>query len=549
MLKKTNRYFSGSPENKPQQNAGSKTTPKVQHKKGIRKQQKSHAGTTGTVHIDEAKVAKYKRVASYSLSGISSEFKRKKIQAQKKKVRKSVLQATRAELLLPEDVGFLEADEGEDTVKFYQHQIAEVVDITSATKHFDLNLPEYGPYSVNYSRDGRHLLLGGHRGHVAALDWVTKHLLCEMNVMESVHDVQWLHMPTMYAVAQKSWTYIYDNQGTELHCLKMLDGILKMCFLPYHFLLATSSERGFLSWLDVSIGKMVAQFSAKSGRLNIMKQNPYNATLLTGHPNGVVKIWSPNINEPLVSMLCSKATLRDIAVDDTGMYLATAATDRTLKIWDLRTYKCLKSYKLKTAGGHLSFSQRHLLAVSLGSFAEVYKDCCRSATVESPYLRHKAAGTINALEFCPYEDVLGIGHQRGFTSILVPGSGEPNFDALESNPYMTKSQRQEMEVKALLDKIQPELICLDPKMLGKVDLKTLQTKVEENNKKKWLKPITIDTTPMVGKERRKAARAKAQLKAEKKRQLIQGAQKEKTKKDAATSKKLQGVLDRFKPKS
>ena len=38
-----------------------------------------------------------------------------------------------------------------------------------------------------------------------------------------------------------------------------------------------------------------------------------------------------------------------------------------------------------------------------------------------PYMEHELPGSANSLMFCPYEDVLGIGHEYGFSSIVIPG--------------------------------------------------------------------------------------------------------------------------------
>ena len=75
---------------------------------------------------------------------------------------------------------------------------------------------------------------------------------------------------------------------------------------------------------------------------------------------------------------------------------------------------------------------------------------------------------LKALAFCPFEDVLGIGHEYGFSSLLVPGAGENNYDSLEADPYETKKSRREREVLNLLDKIQPDQIQHDTEFIGKL---------------------------------------------------------------------------------
>ncbi len=39
-----------------------------------------------------------------------------------------------------------------------------------------------------------------------------------------------------------------------------------------------------------------------------------------------------------------------------------------------------------------------------------------------PYLKYQLQGNVQSLSFCPFEDCLGIGHETGFTSIIVPGT-------------------------------------------------------------------------------------------------------------------------------
>ncbi|XP_031849560.1 WD repeat-containing protein 46 [Nomia melanderi] len=504
--------------------------------------------------IDEELLKKHSRGEGVNVqvatSKIKSKIQKQKLERNERVIDHTIKAAARAELLLTEDYGCLEADPGYSTMFYKQKQIAENADITSATKHFTLRLG-FGCYRIRYTKNGRHLLLGGRKGHVAALDWVTKNLACEMNVMESVHDVSWLHIETMYAVAQKSWVYVYDNQGIELHCIKQMHNVNRLEFLPYHFLLASASREGYLTWLDTSIGQLVTKpTNTRLGNIHVMTQNPSNAVLCVGDSKGVVSMWSPNSKRPLAKMLCHTQAIRACAVHPHGTYMATSCPAGLLKVWDVRQLSGpVFNYRTRYPVQQLSYSQRGHLAMGMGNVVEIFRPAAEGMR---PYLRHRGQGSVTSLHFCPFEDVLGVGTSIGVASLLVPGSGEANYDALESNPFQTKAQRREAEVKALLDKIQPELITMDPVAITEVDVPSLRHKVEEKNKLLFLKPKSIDYKPRRTKAKGKGGTAKVIknkkiLKDRNRKEFINILRKAKSRPDTKKNgpKKNYGVLNRF----
>ena len=78
-------------------------------------------------------------------------------------------------------------------------------------------------------------------------------------------------------------------------------------------------------------------------------------------------------------------------------------------------------------------------------------------------------GSVHGLSFVPYEDVLGLVHDVGYSSIIVPGAGQANFDAFEANPFETSTQRKERVVHGLLQKLDPATISLKTDTIGHID--------------------------------------------------------------------------------
>lgn len=97
-----------------------------------------------------------------------------------------------------------------------------------------------------------------------------------------------------------------------------------------------------------------------------------------------------------------------------------------------------------------------------------------------PYMKYKAPSVVSNVKFLPYEDVLAIGHATGYSSIVVPGAGEANFDAFEANPFESKKGVQESLVHGLLEKLQPDSISIAaPYSVGTIDTASPEIKLAE----------------------------------------------------------------------
>ncbi|PPQ63893.1 hypothetical protein CVT24_010360 [Panaeolus cyanescens] len=381
-----------------------------------------------------------------------------------------------AEMLLMEDHGGMQVEsEMERTWRVGQSEIVQVTGQEAAKGRREVKL-DGGPYRTRYSRNGRHLAIAGRNGHVSTFDWQTGTVHSELQLQETCRDITFLQDHSFFAVAQKKYAFIYDRDGVELHCLKGHIEPTRLEFLPYHWLLATIGNPGYLKYQDTSTGQLLVEHRTKMGACNAMTQNVHNAVIHLGHQNGCVTLWTPNLPHPAVQLLAHMGPVVSVAVDPSegGRYMATSGRDGTVKVWDCRNWKgAVREWAVRGGGDpELEWSARGYLAVANGGSVNVYHPPLIHTphNIRTPpplYLTHPVTHRpLTSVRFAPFQDILTIGHNAGLSSILVPGSGEPNYDSREADPFENRKARREREVKALLEKIQPDMITLDPEFIG-----------------------------------------------------------------------------------
>ncbi|XP_059666004.1 probable U3 small nucleolar RNA-associated protein 7 [Cornus florida] len=459
----------------------------------------------------EKKVKKYLRGEGANLEALQDKKLKGQLAVKEDLYGTTATTAAKAEKwLMPSEGGYLEAEGIEKTWRIKQESIAREIDISSSKNQYDIVLPELGPYTLDFTSSGRFMAVAGRKGHLAIIDMKNMGLIKEFQVRETVRDVVFLHNELFFAVAQKKYPYMYNRDGTELHCLKEHGAVLKLQFLKNHFLLASINKFGQLHYQDVTTGEMVGNYRTGLGRSDVMQVNPFNGVLAVGHSGGTVSMWKPTSAAPLIKMLCHHGPVTALAFHPNGHLMATAGMERKIKLWDLRKFGVLQ-----TLPGHaktLDFSQKGLLATSTGSFVQILGDLSGSQNY-SRYMSHSMAKGYQTRKvlFRPYEDVLGIGHSMGWSSILIPGSGEPNFDSWVANPFETSKQRREKEVRSLLDKLPPETVMLDPSRFGTVVQRKKKEKPSKQEREAEMEAAIADAKDISFKKKTKGRNKPSKL--------------------------------------
>lgn len=89
-----------------------------------------------------------------------------------------------------------------------QEDLAREVQNGAAAKVFDLHLPHLGPYSLDFTRNGRHMLIAGRKGHLAIVDWQRAHIITELQVRS-----QGLHGHSAFASEQCTMSHSKGLEG------------------------------------------------------------------------------------------------------------------------------------------------------------------------------------------------------------------------------------------------------------------------------------------------------------------------------------------------
>ncbi len=104
-------------------------------------------------------ISKYtKGSVNFSTKNVKHKGLRKTLEETKDRNINAATLTAATEVLLPSTAGFIEVESGEKVFKLKQKEILSNVDLNTAKNSIDLQLTKFGPYNVDYSKNGRYAI-------------------------------------------------------------------------------------------------------------------------------------------------------------------------------------------------------------------------------------------------------------------------------------------------------------------------------------------------------------------------------------------------------
>ena len=114
---------------------------------------------------------------------------------------------------------------------------------------------------------------------------------------------------------------------------------------------------GVLSVANVESMKTPMQKRTPRQGLNSFSFSARNSFFATAGTDRTVRLWNADSCSVLDTLLGHKASVVEVIVNDDLRHIMSASADHIIKIWDIRTLKCLQTFSTAREGGHSGLRQ------------------------------------------------------------------------------------------------------------------------------------------------------------------------------------------------
>ncbi len=221
-----------------------------------------------------------------------------------------------------------------------------------------LNKNRAGVTCLDFSPDGKNILLGSGDRKAKIWDFKENEILWETDLPREIYSVKYLPNGKFFFVNGGNQILIYDSLGEYINTLKgHATAIWSMDTDPEgQFLISGCFAKTFRLW-DISEVKLLFENSQHSKSVLAVCFNSMGTEFASGSLDESIKIWSWPEKTLLHSFAAHSENIYDLEFHPAGKILASASRDKSIKLWDTETGKLIRVMKGHTESVFcLSFS-------------------------------------------------------------------------------------------------------------------------------------------------------------------------------------------------